>query len=265
MEFEDLKKRQSAVWGAAPFERVAAEIADVHDDLVERLEPLDGVTFLDVACGTGGVAERAAARGAEVTGADFAEALIATARRRAEEQGLRVRFDVADAEQLPYGDESFDVVASCFGVMFAPNQRAAANELRRVCRSGGRLGLACWTPDGTIGDFFRLASRFQPPPPAGAGNPLEWGTEERVRELLGDAFELEFVKLETPQTGESGDQLWELFSTSFGPTKTLADSLPEDRRAELRDAYVGFWESYRTDDGIVQPRQYLVTLGRRRP
>lgn len=264
MGFEELKERQSAVWGAAPFERVAAEIADVHDDLVERLEPLAGREFLDVACGTGGVAERAAARGAHVTGADFAPSLVETARARAEERGLEIRYEVADAERLPYEDASFDVVASCFGVIFAPDQRTAAAELKRVCRPGGRLGLACWTPDGTIGDLFRISASFQPPPPPGAGAPLSWGAESHARELLEDAFELRFVSLETPQLGESGEQLWQLFSTSFGPAKTLVESLPPDRRAELRRTHVEFWERYRDDGGIRQPRQYLVILGTRR-
>jgi ubiquinone/menaquinone biosynthesis C-methylase UbiE len=264
MAFEELKQRQSVVWGAAPFERVAAEIADVHDDLVERLGPLDKVEFLDVACGTGGIAERAAALRAHVTGADFAASLIETARARADERGLAIHYDVADAERMPYEEGSFEVVASCFGVMFAPDHQAAAAELKRVCRPGGRLGLASWTPDGTIGDFFRLGASFQPAPPTGAGSPVAWGSESHVRELLEDAFELQFVSLETTQVGESGEHLWQLFSTSFGPTKTLAESLPPDRRADLQRAYVEFWENYRTDEGIRQPRQYLVALGQRR-
>jgi SAM-dependent methyltransferase len=264
MTFEDLKQRQRVIWGAAPFERVAAEIADVHDDLVERLEPLAGVEFLDVACGTGGVAERAAARGATVTGADFADTLVETARARAGERGFEIRYEVADAERLPFEDASFDVVASCFGVMFAPDHGAAARELKRVCKPGGRVGIASWTPDGTIGDFFRISATFQPPPPPSAGNPLAWGTEGHVRELLGDAFELQFFSLETTQVGESGEQLWTLFSTSFGPTKTLADSLPPDRRDALHHTYVDFWERYRTADGIRQPRQYLLAIGQRR-
>jgi SAM-dependent methyltransferase len=264
MAFEELKQRQSSMWDSAPFERVAEHIADIHDDLVERLEPLRGTAFLDVACGTGGIAERAAARGANVTASDFAPGLVETARRRAQERGLEIRYDVGDAEALPYEDGSFDVVASCFGVMFAPDHRAAAGELKRVCRRGGRLGLACWTPEGGIGDMFRMLASFQPPPPPEAGNPLEWGTRAHVRALLEDAFELEFVDLESAQVGESGDQLWELFSTSFGPTKTLAATLPAERRAELRRAFVGFYEEYRDDTGIRHPRHYLVAIGHRR-
>ena len=264
MAFEELKQKQSAMWDSGPFERVAAFIADIHDDLIERLEPLAGKTFLDVACGTGGVAERAAARGSLVTASDFAPGLVETARRRAAERSLEIQYGVADAEALPYEDDSFDVVASCFGVMFAPDQRRAADELKRVCRPGGRLGLACWTPAGGIGDLFRMMGAFQPPPPPDAGKPLEWGTREHVSELLEDAFELEFVERESPQVGESGEQLWELFSTSFGPTKMLADSLPPERREEMRRTFVEFYEQYRGEAGIRHPRHYLVTIGHRR-
>lgn len=264
MAFEELKQRQSAMWDSGPFEQIAHYIADIHDDLVDRLEPLAGMAFLDVACGTGGVAERAAAREADVTGSDFAPGLVETARRRAKERDLAIRYDVGDAEALPYEDDSFDVVASCFGVMFAPDHPRAAGELKRVCRPGGRLGLACWTPGGGIGDLFRMIAPFQPPPPPDAGKPLEWGTRAHVRELLEDAFELEFVERASPQVGESGEQLWEVFSTAFGPIKTLADALPSDRREELRRSFVEFFEQYRDGGGIRHPRHYLVTIGHRR-
>ncbi len=264
MSFDELKRRQSAAWGAAPFERVAAEIADVHVDLVARLEPKRSERFLDVACGTGGVAERAAAAGAEVTGADFAPELVETARRRAEERGLTINYDVGDAEALPYDDASFDIVASSFGVMFAPNQERAAAELARVCKPGGRIGLACWTPEGKIAEFFKLMASFQPPPPPGMPSPMRWGTEMGVRELLGDAFDLELVPTTTDQTGKSGEEMWQLFSTSFGPTKVLLDQLDAERGEELHRALVAFWEESRDGDEIRQPRAYLVTLGTRR-
>ena len=264
MSFDELKARQSQVWGSAPFERIAVEIADVHADLVERLEPLAGTEFLDVACGTGGVAELAAARGAEVTGVDFAPALIETAKARAAEAALPIRYEVGDAEALMFEDASFDVVASSFGVMFAPDQERAAAELARVCRPGGRLGLACWTPGGTIGDFFRLHASFQPPPSAGAGVPVAWGDEQRVRELLGDTFELDLVERSSPQTAESGEQIWEVFVSSFGPTKTLYDSLPPERGEELHRAFVDFYEQRRDGDTVHADREYLVILGRRR-
>jgi SAM-dependent methyltransferase len=264
MELDEERKPQSKVWGAAPFERIAAEITDVHADLVDRLAPTPGERLLDVACGTGGVAELAAARGADVTGSDFAPELVEIARRRATERGLAIRYDVGDAEALPYEDASFDVVASCFGVMFAPDQERAAAELARVCRPGGRLGLACWSPDGRIAEFLQFTASFAPPPPEGFRSPMAWGSEDGVRELLGDDFELEFVAVETFQTAKSGEDLWELFSTSFGPTKFLVDTLPPERVEDLRSGSIEFWERFREGDELRQPRAHLVTLGRRR-
>jgi SAM-dependent methyltransferase len=265
MAFEELKQKQSAMWESAPFEVIADRLlGDIHDHLVARLAPLDGVDFLDVACGTGGVAERAAALGARVTASDFAPGLVETARRRAAERGLEIRYDVADAEQLPYDDASFDVVASCVGQMFAPDHAAAARELARVCRPGGRLGLVCWKPDGSIGDMFAMLSEFQPPPPPGAGPPLAWGTREHQQQLLGDAFELTFEDGDSPDEEESGEAAWELFSTAFGPTKTLLAILDEERGRELRARTIEFFEQYRDGDRVVQPRQYLLTVGTRR-
>jgi SAM-dependent methyltransferase len=264
MAHEELKQKQSAMWGSAPFERIAEELADIHDALVDAVDPQPGEAVLDVACGTGGVTERIARRGARVTGIDFAPPLVATARRRAEDAGLDIHYDVGDAEALPYEEASFDVVVSAFGHMFAPDHRAAASELVRVCRPGGRLGLACWTPEGGIGDMFRMVASFQPPPPPGVLSPLEWGRQEHQRELLADGFELEIAERESSQRGESGEQIWELTSTSFGPSKTLLDSLDPDRAEEYHQATVEFYERYRDGDAISHPRHYLLTIGRRR-
>jgi SAM-dependent methyltransferase len=264
MAFEELKRRQSVVWGSAPFERVADEIAEIHDALVAELAPHAGETWLDVGTGTGGVAVRAARAGADVTGSDLAPALIETAKRLAAEEGLDIEYEVGDAEQLPYADGSFDIVSSSFGAIFAPDHGAVARELARVTRSGGRVGLTAWDPEGGIGDFFRLMARFQPPPPEGAGNPLDWGREEHARELLEGAFELRFVRGSLAQTGESGEDVWQLFVTSFGPTKTLHDSLDDARRKEMHEAFVGFYESHKTNGRVEAPREYLLILGARR-
>ena len=264
MAFEDLKRRQSVVWGSGPFEQIEHVIADMHDLLVERLAPRTGERWLDVGCGTGAVAMRAARGGAEVTGLDLAPALIETARRRSEEEGLAVEYHVGDCEALLFGDASFDAVSSSVGVMFAPDHEASARELARVTRPGGRIGLTAWRPDAGVGDMFRLMAPFAPPPAPGAGSPFDWGREEHVKRLLGDAFELRFEEADSPQTGESGEEIWELFSTSYGPTKTLADSLEPERREELHRAWVDFCERYRTNGGIHQPRPYLLVLGTRR-
>lgn len=263
MGFEELKVRQSAAWGAAPFERVAGSIADVRAEMVERLAPRPGERWLDVACGTGELARLVARTGAAAAGVDFAPELIETARRQAAEEGVEVAHEVGDAERLRFAGGAFDGVVSTFGVVFAPDHAAAAGELARVTRPGGRLGLANWRPDGSVGDFFRLLASFQPPPP-GAGRPVDWGLEEHVSDLLGGAFELEFDIASSPQTGASGEEIWELFSASFGPLKALHDSLEPERREELHRVCADFWEGYRTADGIFQPRAYLIVVGTRR-
>lgn len=264
MAFEELKKRQSFVWGNGPFEKIAETSSVPYDDLVGSLRPQAGERWLDVACGTGAIAFRAAQTGADVTGIDLAPALIETAERLAAGEGVEVRFQVGDAENLPYEDASFDVVSSSFGVMFCPDERRAAAELARVCRPGGRLGLNTWRPESGVGRMFRTLAPFQPPPPEGAASPLDWGREEHVRELLGDAFELEFHQGDSLLEGESGEEIWELFSTSFGPVKTTWETLESPRREEFRRAFVDFQEGFRQNGGIRVERLYLVTLGRRR-
>jgi SAM-dependent methyltransferase len=264
MAFEELKQRQSVMWGNGPFERVAETAAGAYDDLVSQLAPQDGERWLDIACGTGAVALRAAKAGAKVTGSDLAPALVERARELAAEEGLDVDFEVGDCEELPYGNADFDVVSSSFGVMFAPDHERTAKELGRVCSPGGRLGLITWRPDSGVGRMFKTVQSFQPPPPEGAGSPLAWGEESYVEQLLGKDFELEFSEGDAALDAASGQEVWQLFSTSFGPLKTLNETLEGSRRDELERAFVDFHEGYRTNGGIHVPRLYLLTIGRRR-
>jgi SAM-dependent methyltransferase len=261
--FEELKQRQSVVWGNGPFQPVAETIADVHDALVEALAPGIGERWLDVACGTGAVAERAARAGAAVVGVDLAPALVEIATRRAEEQGLAIDYRVGDCERLEgIGDASFDAVASTFGVMFAPDQRAAAAQLARVTRPGGRLGLTNWTPAGGVGRMFAMLAPFQPAPPPEAGAPLDWGEPDHVRALLGDAFELRFETRTSIYEAESADAYWRLMVENFGPLKTLTETLDDERRRELHRTWIDFFEtSYRANGTIAHPREYLLVLG----
>lgn len=263
--FAELKARQAVIWGSAPWERLAADAADIHDDLIARLGVTPGEQWLDLATGTGAIALRAARRGAVVAGQDLAPGLINTARRLAAEEHTSVAFDVGDCEQLPYPDASFDVVSSAQGAVFAPDHRAVAGQLARVCRSGGRIGLTTWRPGGSIAEQLQLLARFSPPPPPGAGVPLDWGRPAYVTGLLGDTFDLDFFEGQSPQRGSSPEALWDLFSTSAGPIKAVAGSLDADGLRELKDAWMKYFGRYATSDGsVAAPREYLIILGTRK-
>jgi SAM-dependent methyltransferase len=262
MAYEELKERQSVIWGTGPYQRVTETITDIHEQVVTALDPRPGLDWLDLACGTGAVAERAAAAGATVTGIDLAPVLIETAQERAAEQGLEIDYRVGDCEQLDVEDASYDVVSSTCGVMFAPDHEATARELARVTRPGGRIALGNWTPTGGLARMFKVMAPFMPAPPP--SSPFDWGDESRVQELLGDAFELELEEKVSTLRMPSGEAYWELFSTSYGPTKTLADSLGE-RREELHRDWVDFFETeYSVDGEIVHTREYLLVRGERR-
>lgn len=264
MAFAELKARQSVMWGNGPYERITNTIRDIHALVVERADPKPGERVLDAATGTGAVAILAAQRGATVVGQDIAPVLIETARQRAAEEGVEVEFEVGDAEAMTFDDSSFDVVLSTCGVMFAPDHQAIARELSRVTKPGGRVALACWQPDTGLHDVFKMMAPFMPPPAPGAGSPFAWGDRGHVRELLGDSFELTFEEHDSPLTLASGEEYWELFSTSYGPTKTAVDTLEPDRREEFHRAWVEFGEARREGDAIVHHREYLLTLGTRR-
>jgi ubiquinone/menaquinone biosynthesis C-methylase UbiE len=263
--FEELKSKQSVMWGTGPYQNITDTITDVHETVVDRLDPQPGVRWLDLACGTGAVAERAARAGADVAGIDLAPALIETAKERAEEQGLDIEYRVGDCENLDVEDGAFEVVSSTCGVMFAPDHEATARELARVVEPGGRIGLANWTPEGGLAKMFAMMKPFQPPPPEGAGSPFDWGSEPHVQELLGDAFDLELERHVSHLKVPTGEDYWQLFSSSYGPTKTLADSLDNDRREEFHQAWVDFFESnYRSDREIDHDREWLFVYGTRR-
>jgi SAM-dependent methyltransferase len=237
----------------------------VHQVVIQRLDPKSGQRFLDLATGTGAVAELAATTGADVVGVDFAPALIDQAKQRAADRALAIDYRVSDVEALALEDAGFDLVVSTFGVMFAPDHGAVAGELARVTKEGGRVALACWTPDSGLAKVFDVMRPFQPaPPPAGVGNQFDWGREDYVSDLLGEDFELEFDHGDSVFEADSGEEIWQLFSTEYGPTKTLADSLDKERREELHRAFVDLHEQSRANGGIKFSRTYLLTLGARK-
>jgi SAM-dependent methyltransferase len=264
--FEELKARQSQVWGNGPYQNVTETIADIHQTVIERLAPRPGERWLDLACGTGAVAERAARAGARVTGVDLAPALIDTARGRAKAAGLEIDYRVGDCENLSEIDDgAYDFASSTCGIMFAPDHAATAAELARVVRPGGQIALASWEASGGVGELFKLMAPYQPPPAPGAGSPFAWGDEDDVSRLLADAFQLRFEHLDSTYRVSSGEEYWQVFSSSYGPTKSLAESLDPGRREQLHQEWCEFFErEYRRGDEIVHPRQYLLVVGTRR-
>jgi SAM-dependent methyltransferase len=260
--FDELKERSAAAWSSAPWEQAEYLIGDAHEQLVAAVDPKPGERWLDVGTGAGAVALRLARLGADVTGIDPAYGLIETARRRAADEGLEASFDVGDAESLPYEDAAFDGVASSMGMIFAPDHAAAAGEVARVLRPGGRLGFTAWRPDAA---FFGITRKYRPPLPEGVGDSDDWGREDYVQQMLGRDFDLTFEEHRSMFRVESGDAAWELMSRTVGPFKAATTTLEPDRLAEFRREFVGLLESHRPGGGDVElPGEYLLVLGTRR-
>jgi len=264
MPFEELKERHAAMWGSAPFERVASTLADMHETVVAAMDGGPGKKWLDIGCGTGELAFLAAATGADVSGSDLAPNLVETARRQAAERGLDIPFEVADAEHLPYGNASYDIVTSSIGAIFAPDHAAVASELARVCRPGGRLGMTAWMTGGGVDRFFEIINSYAPPPHPDAGVPFAWAEPEYAEMRLGDAFELEFSEYDSPWKEETATAVWELMAESFGPIKTLLGALPPERAESFRREMLEYLEDETTAEGVNIERLYRLIVGTRK-
>jgi SAM-dependent methyltransferase len=226
------------MWGAGNYAAVAENVTEAAEVCVERAGVEAEMDVLDVACGTGNASIAAVRRGARVTGLDFQPDLLEIARRRAAGDGVQIDWVEADAQDLPFDDASFDRTLSTFGHMFAPDHERAAAELKRVTRDDGRISICCWTPEGAIGRMFRTTAALAPPPP-GSSSPLLWGTEDHVRELLGDG---DFERREIEWRDESVDGYLDFMLESFGPLLNAQERLGE-RSGELREAMLGYFES----------------------
>ena len=251
--------------GGADYDQISRGIANSIEHCVLRLEPKPGERILDLATGTGWTSRAVARRGATVTGTDIAADLIAAARERAKAEGLSIDYRAGDAERLPFADGEFDGVVSTCGIMFASRPEAAAAEVARVVRKGGRVAITTWLPDSNLVKMFMVMKPYMPAPPNPAPpSPFEWGRAERVRELMGSAFALQFERGTSFYREPSGEAAWNTFSTGYGPTKALAGSLGEARRAELRRDFIAFHDGFPTELGICVPREYLLSVGVRR-
>jgi len=265
VDFEAVKARQRQVWSTGNYSDIAGVLTLLSENLCESVELRAGQRVLDVACGNGNTSIAAARRRCDVTAIDYVPEMLDRARQRADVEGLRIDFQVADAEQLPFPDASFDVVLSTIGVMFAPNQTKAAAELLRVCRPGGRIGLANWTPDGYVGDALRVAARFVPPP-AGLPSPLLWGTDEGLRALIGTGVSSMRTQRRTiRQYFLSPEHQVEVYRASFGPTQRAFQSLDDAGQAALEAELTATNQRSNVsgDETLVVPCDYLEVVATR--
>ena len=252
-DVETLKSRLRATWMAGDYGLIAKSTEAGAEEFIDRLELRPGTRLLDVACGSGNLAIAAARIGATATGVDIAPNLLEEGRERASAEGLTIQFDEGDAEQLPYEDASFDVVVSMFGAMFAPRPEMAAAELVRVCRSGGRIAMANWTPAGFAGQVFRIMGKHVPPPP-GVPPPVEWGVESVVIERFHDGVaDLKMTERMCPiRYPFPPPEVVEYFRTYFGPVHQAFAALDADGQASLRRDLEQLWSDHnRAEDGTT--------------
>ncbi len=257
---------QQGIWSEGDFSVVANLVFNASENLADELRIMPDERVLDVACGSGNGAISAARRSpGNVIGLDYVPALLERGRERAAAERVGAEFIEGDAQALPFEDASFDVAMSIFGAMFAPDQRKTANELLRVVKPGGRIGMGNWCPDGGVGKMFKTIAKHVPPP-SGIDSPLLWGTEGRLRELFGDGItDLRIVRRVARQAFLTPDHQIELFRTYFGPTKTAFErvgsegeqALYDDLQAVLKE------ENVAGDRAIVIEPEYLEVIATR--
>lgn len=265
-DFTAIKAKQNAAWASGDYAIVGTTLQIVGENLAETLDLRSGQKVLDVAAGNGNFTLAAARRWADVTSTDYVPGLLERGRERAGTERLDVVFQVADAEDLPFADASFDAVGSTFGVMFTPNQEKSAAEMLRVCRSGGKIGLANWTPDGFIGALFKIIGRYLPPP-AGIQSPAMWGTKSRLEELFGRASsDIKIIERDFTFRYRSPDHWLDIFRDFYGPTHKAFGALDTDARASLSEDLLDLISRNNVaDDGtMVVPSAYLEVVVTRR-
>lgn len=262
VDFGAITAAQKEVWDKGDFHQIARQNVCMAEALCEAVDPHAGDRVLDIACGSGTAALVAARRYCEVTGLDYLPALIERAKQRAMADDLDVEFEVGDAQNLPFPDGSFDAVLSVYGVQFAPDQEQAAREMLRVCRPGGKIGLATPVPEGWSGDFFATNAKHMPPPP-GVKPPLRWGTDSGLADLLGEGTStISSEKRTALQYYRSVDHALELFLSYFGPAVRASETSDQ---ASLRDDLESVFDRYnRAADGTaVIENTYLLTVAAR--
>ena len=260
----EAQQRARATWAAGDFDAIAERIWGVGEDLVSRVGVNEGDRVLDVACGTGNAAIPAAAAGGEVTGLDITPELFEDARRRAGDAGVELELVEGDAQDMPFEDQSFDVVVSTFGCMFAPDHKRAAGEIARVLKPGGRMGVAAWNPAGAIGQFFATIAKHAPPPPEGFQPPPLWGVRDHVTEIFeATGIEPSFTDTSVHWRFDSVAEMVDEYGTKFGPIVLLRSTLDQPGWEALESDLTAVFEelTYAEDDGVAFDGDYLITQG----
>ena len=261
-----VKNKQQLAWSSGDYAVVGTTLQIVGESLCEALDLRAGERVLDVAAGNGNATLAAARRWCDVVSTDYVPALLERGRARAGAEGLPVQFEQADAENLPYADRSFGVVMSSFGVMFTPDQDKAAAEMARVCKSGGRIGLANWTPTSFVGEIFKLIGKYLPPP-AGVKSPALWGTEARLRELFGERLDAMTIERRNFVFRYHSAAHWlEVFRTFYGPMRKAFAALDAAKQEALAADLIALAEKFNraTDGTLVAPSEYLEVIIKRK-
>ncbi|GJM01748.1 MAG: hypothetical protein DHS20C08_02490 [Rhodomicrobium sp.] len=261
-DYTAIKTKQNAAWSSGDYAKVGITLQLVGEELAEAMALPFGSRALDVAAGNGNATLAMARRWYKVTSTDYVADLLARGRARAEAEGLDVDFQVADAEALPFEDGQFDAVVSTYGVMFTPNQSASAQEMNRVCRSGGRIGLANWTPESFIGQLFKTLGKYLPPPP-GLQSPARWGTKEFIEAEFGaDAADISMTLKQFNFRYQSPQQFIDFFRTWYGPVHKAFLALNEEDAKALEAEMMTLIESINiaTDGSAIIPADYQEIL-----
>lgn len=262
IDFRAIKQRQQSTWASGDYAIIGTTLQIVGELLAEAADVRADERVLDVAAGNGNASLAAARRFAQVTSTDYVPELLERGAARAKAEGLHITFRAADAERLAFDDQSFDVALSTFGVMFAPDQERAAGELLRVTRSGGRIALASWTPEGFIGELFRIIARFSVPPP-GVQSPMLWGSEPHIVRLFGaQAADIRSVRRQFQFRYRSAAHWIDTFRSFYGPTHKLYGALDSEQQERLSAAITGLLERLNTagPSSLVVPGEYLEVV-----
>ncbi len=263
----DKNTKAAGTWSSSgrAYDEISRGISEGIRHCVMRLDPKIGERIVDIATGTGLTARYISRSGAEVTGVDIADGLLEAARQLSEEEGLSVNWQLGDAEKLPFSEASFDAAASTFGIMFATNQDAAISELARVVRADGRIAIAAWVPGSQVVALREVVASFMsappsPPPPS----PFNWGDPDWLKGALGAHFELGHETGEVTHRLPNAEEAWRVYEGGYGPMQATSQALDDEKRAELKAAFVDWVSQFSTDLGIALPYQYLLTVGIKR-